>query len=334
MKRSIKIGLVALSFLFGKDLNAQVDPHFTQYYVYPSWLNPALTGIHDGDYRVGAVYRNQWSGINKPFVTAGAAFDMPTNKNINFGLSLMNQTAGNGGYSYTTGYASASYTGIRFGQDESQRISFGMQAGVINRRFNPSKFTLGDQWNPATGYSPSNPTLDFTNTNRSLVFDAGAGVMYIDGTPGKKANIFGGYSASHLTQPQDPFLDGQKEKLPIRHTVHGGVRLAVSDEVTITPNVLYLRQGNAEEKMIGAYAQMPAGVNTEFLFGANYRFKDAVTPFVGFFYNNFLLGASYDITTSDLSKAMRGANSFEISLTYIGKKAFKPREEHFVCPRL
>jgi len=23
---------------------AQVDPHFSQYYVYPMWLNPALTG--------------------------------------------------------------------------------------------------------------------------------------------------------------------------------------------------------------------------------------------------------------------------------------------------
>lgn len=334
MKSGFKFGLLAVCLLLGKSLFAQVDPHFTQYYVYPSWLNPALTGIHDGNYRVAAVYRNQWSTISKPFVTSGVAFDMPTNKNINFGASILNQTAGDGGYSYTTGYATASYTGIRFGQDESQRISFGIQAGVVNRRFNPSKFTLGDQWNPITGYNPGNATTDMFSTNKSLVFDAGAGVMYIDGTPNKKANIFGGFSASHLTQPDDPFTEGKGEKLPIRYTVHGGVRLFVNEGLSITPNFLYLRQNNAEEKMLGGYAQLTAGPSTEVLLGANYRFKDAISPFVGFFYNNFLLGASYDINSSDLGRATRGANSFEISLSFIGKKAFKAKEQHFVCPRL
>lgn len=56
--------LTLLLFVTGAQaLRAQVDPHFTQYYVYPSWLNPALTGAFDGDYRISGIYRNQWGNI-------------------------------------------------------------------------------------------------------------------------------------------------------------------------------------------------------------------------------------------------------------------------------
>lgn len=41
-------------------LHAQVDAHFTQYYAYPLWLNPAFTGAIDGSWRVSGNYRKQW----------------------------------------------------------------------------------------------------------------------------------------------------------------------------------------------------------------------------------------------------------------------------------
>src|SRR3954463_15702477 len=96
--------LTLLLFIAGAQaLRAQVDPHFSQYYVYPSWLNPALTGAFDGDYRISGIYRNQWSSITNAFSTIGLSADMVTSKNINVGVSVMRQTAGTGGYSYTNG---------------------------------------------------------------------------------------------------------------------------------------------------------------------------------------------------------------------------------------
>ena len=44
--------LAALTVASVTNAAAQVDPHFSQYYVYPSWLNPALTGAFDGRYSV------------------------------------------------------------------------------------------------------------------------------------------------------------------------------------------------------------------------------------------------------------------------------------------
>jgi type IX secretion system PorP/SprF family membrane protein len=332
MKKLLPLFTLLLSLAAAK---AQVDPHFSQYYVYPSFLNPALTGVFDGNYRVAAIYRNQWNSVSSPFATIGASADFATEKNLNFGVSLLQQTAGNGGYKYMTGYASVSYTGIRFGKQGLQKLAFGMQGGFINRRINPSKFQLGDQWNPVTGYLPTNATSEVFNNTSRTTFDLGAGLLFFDGDPSHKVNLFAGASAAHLTQPQDPYINGgTKEKLPIRYTAHAGVKISLSETFSLTPNALYMRQGNAEEKMAGAYATLNASTETALLAGANYRFKDAVAPFVGLNHKNFVLGFSYDVNTSDLGKTVSGTNSFEVSLSFIGRKSYKSTVQHFVCPRL
>ena len=331
MRYLIKTGLLLLTLVAGITGHSQTDPHFSQYYAYPLWLNPALTGAIDGNYRVTAMYRSQWGGISNPFSTPGISADIVTNKNVSLGLNVMNLRAGSIGYSYLTGYATMAYNGVRFGYHQ---ISMGMAFGVINRRFDPSKFTTGDRWNAYTGYNSNAGFTETLSKTSAIAFDAGVGAVYYDGTPGKKANFFGGISAYHLTQPQDPFLAGDHEKMPMRLTAHGGLKYNVNEDVSITPNVLYMRQGKSEEKMAGAYVQMRVNETTDFLFGANYRFKDAISPYVGVYYKNYMISASYDVNMSDLGKVAGNANNFEISITLIGRKAVKQDAVPFVCPRL
>lgn len=323
--------LLVATFL-GKGVQAQVDPHFSQYYVYPSWLNPALTGSFDGSYRVSGIYRSQWGSIS-PFKTYGLSADFTTDKNINYGASILHQEVTSGGYQYTTAYANVAYTGVKFGQGDFQRLTFGFQGGIIQRRFDMQKMTWGDQWNPVTGYNPNTQTTDVLNRTSASSFDLGAGALYFDAKPGKKANLYAGFSASHITQPDDQFSARSGAKLPVRWTGHAGVRLNLSDNFSLTPNVLYLKQGTAEEKMLGAYAQFKAS-EVDLLLGANYRFEDAVSPYVGFTYRNMVLGASYDVNTSQLGKMVNGTNSFEISLTFFGRKTAKTPEAEFICPAL
>ncbi len=301
------------------------DPHFSQYYVYPSWMNPALTGVFDGSYRASAIHRRQWGNISSPFSTIGASVDVNTNKNASFGVNLLNQRAGDGGYNYTTAYASMGYHGVRFGADGHHRISMGFSLGLIQRGFDPSKLSFSDG---AENFARS--------TVRS--FDANVGIMYFDAQPGKKANLFGGFSVSHLTKPtQEKFIESgasAKEKMPMRYTAHAGVRLALSETFTLTPNLLYMRQGDAEEKMIGAYAQLKASEEADVMLGANYRFKDAISPYAGVGYKQLVIGLSYDINNSDLGKTAKGSNAFEISLTFTGLRKQKTPDVDFICPRL
>lgn len=334
MKRIAKLVLLLTACTGIQQANAQVDPHFSQYYVYPSWLNPALTGVFDGEYRISGVYRNQWSNIS-PITTAGISADINTSKNVSFSGNFLSQKANNGGYTYTTGYGSMAYSGVRFGKGGFKRITMDIQVGFIQRRLNPAKFHFGDEYDAGVG-APVNPTSEVLTNTSATAFDAGAGILYYDATPGKKANVFGGFSVSHLTRPENKFskFTAESEKLPIRYNVHAGVRLLLSENVTLTPNLMYMHQGTAQEKMAGAYVQMKATMTTDFMFGANYRLKDAVSPYVGFTYKTMSLGLSYDINTSDLGRMASGTNAFEITLSFIGKKTPKTPEAEFVCPRL
>lgn len=314
---------------------AQVDPHFSQYYAYPMYLNPGLTGAIDGDYRVTAMYRSQWSGIGNGFSTPGVSADLKTDRNINLGINIMNQAAGEAGFNSLNAYASLAYTGIRWGREGSQHINMGFSLGALNRRFDQSKFRTGLQWTAGSGLDPSLPAMENFNRTSATAFDAGAGMVYYDAATGKKVNVFAGFSVYHLTQPSDPFISNSvSDKLPVRYTVHGGVRWHVADNISLIPNLLYMRQGNAEEKMAGAYVQLGVNETTDFLLGANYRVSDAISPYVGLYYKNFVLGASYDINQSDLGKVAGSANSFEISLSFIGHKKSRGEAMPFVCPRL
>jgi type IX secretion system PorP/SprF family membrane protein len=134
-------------------LFAQTDPHFTQNYTYPMYINPAMVGQSDGDYRASAVYRSQWSAMGHSYRTTGLSADAATNNNLAVGVNLLNQSAGDGGYNYFNAYASIAYTGVKFGKNENHHVIFAMQAGILNRHVNQNKFKWGEQWNPITGYN-------------------------------------------------------------------------------------------------------------------------------------------------------------------------------------
>ena len=336
MSKNFYIIIFAFAGLFlSKKGLSQVDPHSSQYYMNPLFLNPANAGVFNGAYRVAAVYRNQWRSITNAFSTIALTADLNTEKNVNFGINILNQSAGDAGYNFFNGYFSVAYTGIRFGQGNKKQISLGLQAGIIRRKVDPSKFKSGDQWNPVTGYDPANASNDVLTASSASSFDAGAGVLYYDGDADKKVNPYLGFSAFHLSKPKDPFIDkADKKNIPIRYAVHGGISLTLSDAVIFVPNLLYMRQGTAEEKMAGAYAQLYAGNDVDFLIGANYRFKDAVSPFAGFTIKRFTVGLSYDANISDLGKMAGNANNFELTLSYTGKKRDKINLDYLKCPRL
>jgi type IX secretion system PorP/SprF family membrane protein len=320
-----------------QELAAQTDPHFTQNYTYPTYVNPALTGTGDGDYRVSAIYRSQWGGVSNPYRTTGVSFDTRTNKNISLGLNLMNQSAGDGGFNYFNTYASIAYTGVKFGRNNEHRVVFALQPGIINRRIDQSKFKWGEQWNPITGYNASNPTSESFAANSATTFDMGAGVLYYDASPDKDYNVFGGLSFFHINRPKDPIISSQSDVLntiPLRYTIHGGVSFTLSEGASIVPHVLYMQQGNARETMLGVYVQKNVNEETDVMFGGYYRYKDALAPFIGVDWRDFQVGVSYDVNTSKLGAMTRSINSFELSVTYNPKKGTKSIFDFIRCPRL
>lgn len=316
---------------------AQTDPHFTQNYTFPMYINPALAGSADGEIRVSGIFRNQWSSVGSPYRTVGASADARVDDNIALGISVLNQRAGDAGFNYLTASGSLAYTGVKFGPNLNHRIVMAIQGGLINRRVDRTKFKWGDQWNPITGYHPTNPTTETFSQTNSTVLDIGAGIMYFDATPDKPTNLFGGFSVYHLNKPKDPIISVNNTELntiPMRYSVHGGISFNVSPGLSVIPHALYMRQGSATETTAGLYAQLNVNDETNIMLGGYYRMNDAVAPFVGIDYKNFVVGLSYDVNTSTLGSMTRNVNSIEISVSYVKRNGSRSIIDFIRCSRL
>jgi len=297
-------------------LQAQVDPHFSQYYAYPLWLNPALTGVIDGDSRVTANYKSQWQTISDAYQTAALSADFRATDKVGVGFNVIDQEAGTAGYNYLAAYGSFGY-GIALNGDGTQHLHFGVQAGIINRNFDVGKLEFDDQYNPLTGFDPSIPSNEYFSTTSSTIFDAGTGIYYFGDDQSSSTNAFGGISLFHITQPKDPFAtDGLSSTLPMRLTIHGGIRITTSDFLTLTPHFIYIQQQKAQEKDIGLYSEMAADESNSFIVGGMYRFGDAAIADIGYHSDNMTVGLSYDFNISALNAVSKSQGGLEISLSY------------------
>ncbi|WP_145859380.1 PorP/SprF family type IX secretion system membrane protein [Pedobacter suwonensis] len=321
---------VLVSLLFTAKSFSQTDPHFSQYYANPLYLNPALTGVIDGDYRATVNFKQQWGALNSSFLTGGASFDMAPKKNFAFGATILNQRAGELDFNYLSALVSGSYR-LRFGAEGLQMVSFGLQAGIINRSFDFSQARFGNQFNPITGYDGGMMSGETLSSQSSLVPDVNAGIMFFDGDPNKNINVFLGASAAHLTRPMDRF-SGTNSRVPVRFTGHGGARIRASELLDIVPNALFMYQGNTNEVSLGAYAQLNVNPSANILFGGNYRIKDAAIAFVGLQLKNMVFGLSYDVNTSSFNRASNSNGGLELSISLIGRNGIIG--PNFFCPRL
>lgn len=328
---SLSLMLLSMCLIFSRKADAQVDAHFSQYYAYPLWLNPGLTGVMDGDYRITANFKRQWAAVTSPFTTEALSFDTYPFKHLGLGGTILNQSAGDGGYNYINGMVSAAYRAI-LDEKGVNILSIGLQAGVMNRRFNPNKLAFGSQYSPILGYDPATPSGENFDKTTSTAFDANFGIVYFNGNPNTRLNPFGGISVYHLSRPEDPFLGTSSHRLPMRMNIHGGLRIKLNEQFNLTPQAIYIRQGNAHELTMGAYLQYLLPNYSDFLFGATFRANDAVIPFVGFHLGDYTFGLSYDVNVSQLRSASEGRGGIELSLSYIRHK--KIHDPRFICPRL
>ncbi len=323
--------MALLACVWWGTLSAQVDPHFSQYYIQPMTMNPAFTGAFDGDYRLSGIWRSQYGNTLN---TRGISAEKTTNKSANLGFNLINQVSSDGAYSFTNGYLSYAFTGVRFGRNEDHYLVMAMQIGFISRKFDINKMQFGSQWVSGVGFDPSGNSNETFLKPQVTSFDAGAGIAYYDATPNQTTSFFGGISAFHITRPVNPFLSDQTQsRLDIRYSVQAGVRITASDQLTIVPTAIYMKQGDAQERMGGVYFQVYASETTDVMFGTYYRINDAFTPFAGFYYKGLTFGLSYDVDASAKSAAGSKGNSLEVSISFVGRNKSGLGVPRFWCPR-
>ncbi len=309
---------IAILLCLSGSLFAQ-DPHFTQINRIPSFYNPAAAGNGVEHIRLTMLYRNQWASVTTPFVTQGFFFDKQVGK-VGLGANLVNNSAGEAGIRQLLLNGILNY---RFDFDKNH-FTAGMQVGLIQKSFDPSKMTFDDQYLPDQGYDPSNATAETFSYTKVTRPDLGLGMFWTHGTPGKdKVLPYAGFSAQHILQPKETFILDQNS-VPIKLNAQAGLGIHINDDLQITPSILYVKQQNSSELVAGAVVRLPLQERNMVEGGIYYRKGDAMALYGGYQWNNFLLGASYDVNISGLTK---GPGAFELTLTYIPKAKIKKQPE-------
>lgn len=329
MRKYLLFILIQLCF-FQLRLEAQVDAHFTQYYAYPQWLNPAFTGAMNGSYRISGNYRKQWPNLSASLLSQGISADVSLPNNFGVGVTLFNQKTEDGCYHYTTGYASLSY---QVHLTQYQILAGGFQIGFLNRRVDPANFQFGNQFNPLIGFDPTIPSNESFSYPSATSMDGSFGLLYFDGDPNHSFNPFLGFSLYHPTEPDNRFISSANQnKVPIRYSFHGGFRIRMNDRIDLMPNAIFLSQGSNNEIIAGLSLNLKIDPTKDLIFGGNYRINDAIAPNIGLNIDGFIVGFSYDINTSQVKNTAVNNGGYELSITFIKPK--KSPDTKFVCPRL
>jgi len=195
--------------------------------------NPAVTGI-EGDGTVRLSYLNHYPGNNYNFHTVRLSYD-----------SYFQTLHGGAGFYISDEYLGGTLNNLNGGfsysyflqATEKLYISAGLSASFYHRGYNFSGSILPDQIDPLHGaFLPSAETLA---SRGRTVFDLGTGFMFITG------RFFGGFSVSHLTEPDLSVTDYTESKLGRILLIHGAGDFIINKErnINIMP-LASVRTGN------------------------------------------------------------------------------------------
>ena len=310
MKNIFTYLLLISCCLTGWKASAQ-DPHYTQANRIPSWYNPAAAGHGVEHIRLTMLYRNQWASVMSPFKTQGLFFDKQVSK-VGLGANLVNNSSGDAGIRQLFLNGQISY---RYAIGKSVFAS-GLQFGLIQKSFDPSKMTFDDQYTPDQGANPTNPTSETFSYTKLTRPDFGAGLLWTYGHPGKeKFYPYAGVSLQHINQPKESFIE-ENNFIPRKLTANAGIGIVLSEAITITPMLLFAQQQFSKELLGGVIVKLPLDGRDNVEGGLLFRNKDAAALYAGYQWNNFMLGMSYDVNLSGVSG---GPGAFELTLSYIPK---------------
>ena len=318
-----KILLIVL-FFTGITVYSQ-DPHFSQFYANPIYLNPAFAGSAVCP-RLVMNYRNQWSSIPGDFATYSVSYDQHVD-NLSGGLGLIATSDRAGDGTLVTNTISGIYS-YRLEVDRYFSIKAGFEASYFQKSVDWSKLTFGDMIDPRYGF--------IKNTMEKEPITSKGSVDYSAGIIGYGESIYGGVAVNHLTHPDEGFYG--VSDLPMKITVNLGGNIDLNgsrrrkriDDPTISPNLLFMTQGKFKELNYGMYYNKYPLVGGLW-FRQGFGNADAFIALVGMQTSVVKIGYSYDFTVSKLTNASGGSHEISFALQFECRPK-KKRVRAINCP--
>lgn len=291
MKKLYLVALVVFSITM--DLQAQQDPHYTQYMYNMNVINPAYAGSKE-NLSIGMLYRKQWVEIEDAPTTATFSGHAPVGKNVGLGLSVISDKIGP--VEENNIYGDFSYT-LQLGGEH--KLAFGLKAGLTLHQvglYSDINHTLPDQNDPA-----------FAENTSNSYFNLGSGLFYYTNKYYLALSVPNMMKSKHLD------YNGRKFGSEVSHYfITGGYVFDVSENIKFKPFFMMKSAFNAPTSL---------DLSTNFLFnqkfeaGITYRLEDSFGAMINYAISpNVKLGYAYDHIVSDLN--VTTPSSHEIVLLF------------------
>lgn len=335
----MKLFRCILALLFGLCcplLRAQ-DIHFSQFGGSLLNISPAFTGLFNGDYRVGAIYRSQWYSVPVKYSTVSLSGEMRLKPRqlykdmVGLGITFNNDRAGDARYGTTQLYGHASY--IFLGKkDSSLIITLGANVGWVQVGFDYTKMTFdnqfdGLQYNSSLG---SGESFYWTRYNVADI-NTGLAVQYI---LNKKHRFVYGLGMHHVTRPRINYNGNDLSRMYLKSTNYLCYSTPVGRRTDLIAELLASTQGKNFEILphVSLKYYMKRELNQALLLGLSYRSKDAVVLRGGYHYKMLQSGIAYDLNISRFNAATNFRGGFEVFVTYVMRNNGSYTAKKRVCP--
>ncbi|HHH50690.1 MAG TPA: type IX secretion system membrane protein PorP/SprF [Saprospiraceae bacterium] len=338
---------VLISFAGSMSLNAQ-DIHFSQFYMSPLNLNPAMTGVMNCNVRLVANYRNQWASALKAnaFSTYSASYDqrIPIGRYdyLGVGGTFWGDKAGQSEFATIQGRISAAYSKrMGGGRNKSHYLVVGVDGAAAQRSINFQKLQWGAQHDGNGAFDPTKSSGEDFDRPNFIFADLSAGLLWFS-VLNKNNNFYLGAAYAHLNRANQSFDTGDFIPLYSKFTFHAGGEFLIGDRLGLVPGVVAFIQGPSFQVNAGTSFRFLLGKTRDsyqsFQLGAWTRLThrldesiwgDAIIISTRFDYDNFGIGFSYDVNISGLSAVTQGNGAFEFSLLY---KICGPQNRNVYCP--
>lgn len=296
MRRLLLVILFASVSLL--EVQAQQDPHYTQYMYNMSVMNPAYAGSKES-LSMGLLYRKQWVDIEDAPTTGTFFGHSPIGKNVGLGLSVISDKIGP--VEENNAYADFSYT-LNLGGEH--KLAFGLKAGLTFHK-------VGLFSEIGNGHVPDLGDPAFAENVSNTYFNIGSGFFYYTD------KYYVGFSVPNLLKSKhlDLQVNGDQYEFG-SETSHyfftGGYVFDLTETVKFKPFFMLKSAFSAPTSL---------DLSTNFLFnekfeiGATYRLDDSFGAMVNYaVLPNLRIGYAYDHIVSDLK--VTTPSSHEIILLF------------------
>ena len=310
MKKLFLVTIIGL-LSFSSDLQAQQDPHYTQYMYNMNVVNPAYAGSKE-NISMGLLYRKQWVGIDGAPQSGTLSLHSPVGKNVGLGLSVVTDKIGP--VEENNIYGDFSYT-INLGGDK--RLALGLKSGLTFHK-------VGLFSDIGNGFVPQPNDVVFQENSSNTYFNVGTGLFYYTDDYYVAASVPNMLNAKHLVLHDNgnEYQFGSEKQ---HFFITGGYVFQLSENMKFKPSFMAKSAFNSP-------VSIDVSANTlffdKFEAGVSYRLQDSFGAMFNFAITpNLRIGYAYDYITSKLNVTTNSSHEFMLlfDLNQMKKVSISPR---------